>query len=50
MPTSTFFRAQHPIGRIATEEIASAVLFLCSKGASYITGTPLAVDGECLAA
>ncbi len=43
--------AQHPIGRLATEdEIANAALFLCSESASYITGTPLAVDGGFLAA
>jgi len=43
--------AQHPIGRLATEaEMAHAVLWLCSEGASYITGTPLAVDGGFLAA
>lgn len=35
-----------PMGRLATpEEIANAVTFFCSAGASYITGTNLLVDG-----
>jgi NAD(P)-dependent dehydrogenase (short-subunit alcohol dehydrogenase family) len=43
--------AQHPMGRMASEaEIAEAVLWLCSAGAGYVTGTPLAVDGGFLAA
>jgi NAD(P)-dependent dehydrogenase (short-subunit alcohol dehydrogenase family) len=43
--------AQHPMGRMATEEeIASAVLWLCSPGAAYVTGTAVAVDGGFLAA
>jgi len=42
---------QHPVGRMATEtEIAEAALWLCSESASYVTGTPLAVDGGYLAA
>jgi len=37
---------RHPIGRIGKpEEIASAVLWLSSQDASFITGTDLAVDG-----
>ena len=35
-----------PIGRLITpEEVAAAVLFLCSPGASAITGTTLTVAG-----
>ncbi len=35
-----------PLGRRAKlEEIANAVLFLCTKGASYVTGSILAADG-----
>ena len=34
------------MGRIGEpEEVAQAVLFLCSENASFITGTDLAVDG-----
>jgi 3-oxoacyl-[acyl-carrier protein] reductase len=39
-------RSQHPMGRPAEpDEVASAVVFLCSTQASYITGALLAVDG-----
>ena len=35
-----------PLGRVANaEEVADAVLFLCSDHASFITGTELPVDG-----
>lgn len=38
--------AQIPAGRFGTaEEVAHAVLFLCEKNASYITGTDLTIDG-----
>lgn len=38
--------AQHPIGRISQPgEIASAILFLASPAASFVTGVALAVDG-----
>ncbi len=36
----------HLLGRVAhPEEVASAVLFLCSDEASFITGTDICVDG-----
>ncbi|MEB0005584.1 SDR family oxidoreductase [Pseudomonas sp. MH9.2] len=41
-----YVAVMHPVGRVGTvEEIASAVLYLCSDGASFTTGHALAVDG-----
>ena len=36
----------HPLGRVGTpEEVANAVLWLCSSGASFTTGLTLTIDG-----
>jgi NAD(P)-dependent dehydrogenase (short-subunit alcohol dehydrogenase family) len=40
------FAKMHPIGRIGEpEEVAEAVLWLCSDKASFVTGTATCVDG-----
>ena len=38
--------AMHPVGRVGkVEEVAAAVLYLCSDGAAFTTGQALAIDG-----
>jgi NAD(P)-dependent dehydrogenase (short-subunit alcohol dehydrogenase family) len=42
--------ATHPVGRLGkSEEVAAAVLYLCSDAAKFTTGTSLKVDGGWLA-
>jgi len=41
-----FAAAMHPVGRVGkVEEVAAAVLYLCSDGAAFTTGHALTVDG-----
>ena len=42
--------AKEPVGRIAQpEEVAEAVVWLCSDAASFVTGHPLVIDGGLMA-
>jgi NAD(P)-dependent dehydrogenase (short-subunit alcohol dehydrogenase family) len=44
------FAAGEPVGRLGTpEEIAEAVVWLCSDRASFVTGHPMVVDGGWIA-
>jgi len=41
-----FAAAMHPVGRVGkVEEVAAAVMYLCSDGAAFTTGHALTVDG-----
>ncbi|MGH7965541.1 MAG: SDR family oxidoreductase [Candidatus Binatia bacterium] len=43
---SEMIAAMEPVGRLGKpEEIAEAVVWLCSDSASFVTGLPMAVDG-----
>jgi NAD(P)-dependent dehydrogenase (short-subunit alcohol dehydrogenase family) len=44
------FAALEPVGRMGTpEEVAEAVVWLCSDAASFVTGVPMPVDGGLVA-
>jgi NAD(P)-dependent dehydrogenase (short-subunit alcohol dehydrogenase family) len=44
--TRSHLLQRHPIGRFGQpEEVAAAVLYLCSPGAAFITGVALPLDG-----
>lgn len=46
----TAWASQAPMGRLGTpEEVAAAVVWLCSDAASFVTGTSLVIDGGMLA-
>lgn len=54
LKTNPDFEAQikkyQPVGRLGTtEEVAEAVVWLCSDAASFITGHPLVIDGGSVA-
>ena len=45
-----YLLSKEPVGRLGTaEEVAGAVVWLCSDAASFVTGTALSVDGGAVA-
>lgn len=45
-PVKESLIAEHPLGRIGQPaEVASAILWLCSEGAAFVTGQHITVDG-----
>jgi NAD(P)-dependent dehydrogenase (short-subunit alcohol dehydrogenase family) len=45
------FEEMEPVGRMGEpEEVAEAIVWLCSDSASFVTGHALAVDGGWIAA
>lgn len=50
LPDTEFLAARMPVGRVGTgDDIAAAVVFLCSEGAGYITGQVIGVNGGSVA-
>ena len=48
-PLGAMLLARHPMGRLGeAEEVAQAVIWLCSKHASFTTGHTLPIDGGVL--
>jgi 3-oxoacyl-[acyl-carrier protein] reductase len=46
IPQLEEFKKRIPLGRLGeVEEVSGVVSFLCSKDASYITGTTISVNG-----
>jgi NAD(P)-dependent dehydrogenase (short-subunit alcohol dehydrogenase family) len=44
--TEDAIRAMHPVGRIGeVDEVANAVLYLCSDESPFVTGHALTIDG-----
>ena len=44
------FESMEPVGRMGTpEEVAEAIVWLCSDAASFVTGDAMAVDGGWIA-